>query len=75
MNEFVQLLSKGRGTSQTAIITWGEVISVSPTEVRFAGDTADVEVELYLSSYTPTTNDRVLLIKVGETWVIIGDIV
>ena len=55
-------------------LAWGEVISISPTEIRFAGDTVDVEVNTKLSSYTPTTNDIVVLLKVGTAWVIIGDI-
>jgi hypothetical protein len=56
------------------ILAWGEVISVSPTEVRFAGDSSEVEVSTKLSSYTPTTNDIVVVLKVGTAWVIIGDI-
>lgn len=56
-------------------IAWGEVIGVSPTLVRFAGDTADTQVALALSSYTPTVNDTVLVVKTGVSWVIVGDIV
>jgi len=56
------------------VIAWGVVISVSPTEVRFSGDTIDVEVTTKVSGYTPTTNDIVICLKVGAAWVIIGDI-
>jgi hypothetical protein len=50
----------------------GQVIAVSPTKVRFDGDTSDQTVALDLTDYTPTTNDRVLLAKVGSGWIIIG---
>lgn len=56
-------------------IVWGQVTGVSPTKVRFAGDTSgDIEVSLRLSAYTPTTTDKVLLLKVGTQWVIIGKV-
>jgi hypothetical protein len=51
----------------------GQVISISPTKVRFDGDTSDQAVPLSLDAYTPATNDRVLLAKVGASWIIVGD--
>lgn len=58
-----------------SVIAWGEVTGVSPTLVRFAGDTGDTQVTLRLSSYTATTNDRVVLLKVGTSWAILGKLV
>ena len=57
------------------IITWGQVISITPTQVRFAGDTNDVPVSLRLGSYTPTAGDKVALLKIGAQWVVLGKIV
>lgn len=62
-------------TQGGSVIAWGEVIDVSPTMVRFAGDTGDTQVSLALSTYTATTNDRVVLIKVGTAWAILGKLV
>lgn len=56
-------------------IAWGSIISTSPLAVRFAGDTSDTSIDLWLASYTPVTNDRVMLMKVGSQWVIVGEVV
>lgn len=60
---------------ETQLITWGDVSGTTPTLVRLRGDTADTQIDLWLTSYTPTTNDRVILLKVGGSWVILGDMV
>jgi hypothetical protein len=45
-------------------------------KVVFDGDTvASSKAYPYLSSYTPTANDRVLLVNVGGSHVIIGKII
>lgn len=74
MTDVVDALVSMKNTEENRVITWGVVTSVSPTEVRFGGDTVDVEVASKLAGYTPTTNDVVVLLKVGTSWVIIGDI-
>ena len=56
------------------LVAWGDVISTSPTLVRFAGDTADTQVDGRMSSYTPTTSDRVVCLRVGARWIILGDL-
>ncbi|AXB47317.1 hypothetical protein [Amycolatopsis albispora] len=43
--------------------------------VTFDGDTALGEKSLpYLASYTPTASDRVLVLPVGNTYVIVGKV-
>ena len=70
LDELLKLVPEETG----AITAWGDVLGVSPTLVRFAGDTANTQIDNWLSSYTPTTNDRVILLKVGNTWIILGDL-
>lgn len=57
-------------------VTWGEVTSVSPVEVRFAGDTVDVPVALKTSGLTLATNDKVALLKLGSSggWMIVAKV-
>ena len=73
-SEILDALASMKNPDENRMITWGVVTSTAPTEVRFGGDTVDVEVLSKVSGYTPTTNDVVILLKVGTTWVIIGDI-
>ena len=54
------------------MIRVGQIISVTPTKVRFDGDTSDHLIPLSLVGYTPTTGHRVLLVKVGSGWIILG---
>lgn len=43
--------------------------------VRFDGeDSASVKTYPYLSGYSPTANDRVLLARVGRTWTVLGKV-
>jgi len=74
MTEIVDALLSLDNKPQGPVMAWGTVIDVSPTKVRFSGDIVDVEVTTKLSGYTPTTNDKVVLLKIGTAWVIIGDI-
>jgi hypothetical protein len=56
------------------VVASGIVISTGPPpEIRIDGDTADTPIPLKLDSYTPTTNDRVLLVQAFGRWVILGD--
>ena len=45
-------------------------------KVRFDGETAP-STKLYkrLASYSPTVNDRVLLVNVGGTYIVLGKII
>ena len=58
-------------------VRWGEVTSVSPVEVRFVGDTADVPVALKTDGLTLATNDKVALLRLGRTggWMIVAKVV
>ncbi len=55
-------------------LAYGDVTATSPVEVRIAGDTTSTEITERLASYTPTTNDRVILARVGPVWIILGDL-
>lgn len=54
-------------------VTWGEVTSTSPLQVRIAGDTASTTIPLKMDSYTAVTNDKVVLLRVGVQWICLGD--
>lgn len=44
--------------------------------VLFDGETtASTRTYPYISNYSPTANDRVLLAKVGNGWVIVGKVI
>lgn len=63
-----------------ALVRLGEVSSVDPNTGRpsiiFDGEVeASVKRYTYIDSYTPTEGDRVLLIAVGNTYVVLGKIV
>jgi len=56
---------------------WGQVTSVSPLEVRFAGDTIDIPVTLNLTTYSsPATGDMVALLRLGSVdgWCVLGKV-
>lgn len=45
-------------------------------QVLFDGETiASTRTYPYIASYTPAANDRVLLAKVGNGWVVLGKII
>lgn len=46
---------------------WGLVTQLSPLQVRFAGDTADVDVNQN-PDVTLATGDRVALFRFGNQW-------
>lgn len=71
--QLIELVSQG--DSHTQLIRWGDVTSISPFEVRLAGDTVDIGIELRLTGYSPTTNDRVLLLDVGGRWIVLDKVV
>lgn len=54
-------------------IAWGVVQQLGPTEVRFAGDTADVPIAVKNDDAVLTVGDKVLLAKAGarDGWVIV----
>lgn len=58
-------------------ITWGQITAITPdVEVRFSGDTVSQVVGLANPLYTPATNDKVVLARVGKPdgWVILCEI-
>lgn len=62
-----------RAVEQSRQVGFGVVTATSPLTVRLNGDTAAVEVALSLDSYTPVTNDTVLLVRAGSDWIVVGD--
>lgn len=56
-------------------VTWGEVTSVSPLQVKLAGDTTATNIPRRLNGYSATVTDRVVLLKVGNIWVILDKLV
>ena len=54
------------------IVTWGLVTSTSPTMVRVAGDVTDTQVDSTVMSYTPAAGDKVILMRLGSAWLIMG---
>ena len=77
-DEFLNIV---RGEKQVNyLVRLGEVSSVDPNTGR-PSIIFDGEIEpstkryTYLGSYTPTEGDRVLLLKTGNTYVVIGKIV
>ena len=57
------------------------VMAIAPVTVAFDGEIDDTGVAIttpmtmkYLKSYTPTVNDRVIMLRVGKSWVIVGAI-
>lgn len=68
------------GNNNKALVRLGEVSSVDPNTGRpsivFDGEVEpSVKRYTYLDSYMPTEGDRVLLLAVGNTYVVIGKIV
>ena len=57
------------------MVAWGDVTVADPLTVRFAGDTAGTNVKRRLSVYTPVAGDRVVLLRVGSSWIVIGNLV
>jgi len=61
------------------IITLGTVdsgyVSGRPRIVFDGESSASTKTYPYLARYSPTANDRVLLIKAGSTWVVVDKIV
>lgn len=59
-----------------ATITGTDDVGISGAHLQFDGETSpSARAYTYLSSYTPTVDDRVLLAQVGTTWVILGAVI
>ena len=55
-------------------VRWATVTQESPLRVKFPADTADTSVKR-LSSYSPTLNEQVVLLRVGSRFIAVGGIV
>lgn len=68
--------TKTRGLGQTRLATVTTVdASAGGVFVRFDGETtASPRAYRRLGSYTATVGHRVLMIRVGSTWVVVGNI-
>lgn len=58
-------------------LTWGVVTSISPVEVRFAGDVVDTPIGWQPDDVTLATSDVVVLGKLGtaDGWAIVNVLV
>jgi hypothetical protein len=76
-DEFVSLMSSLNKTDKTfSLGTISSTHTSGRPKVLFDGDTVvSAKQYPYLSSYTPSANDRVLLVNVGGSHVIVGKIV
>lgn len=73
--EFLHLIRQavGDGRDLFALGTVDEAHTTGAPRVRFDDeDVASVRTRPYLSGYTPTAGDRVLLGRVGNGWVVLG---
>lgn len=81
MQDFVTKLVRQEMDKQTSslspLIRLGTVVDASGRpQIRFDGeDEASERRYPFLESYTPVVGDRVLLLKCGNTWVVIGKVV
>ena len=59
-----------------SLVAWGDVVDTSPdVTVRIAGGARNAVVKMALANYTPTSGDRVALLRVGVGfWVILGKV-
>lgn len=75
-NEFWNMVSKNKSTTYYKLGTIDTAHTSGSPKVTFDGESV-VSTKTYtrLSSYTPTANDRVLLLVVGATYVILGKII
>lgn len=71
--EFIQILNRGETFQAFKIGTIASSYSSGNPRIRFDGEsTTSIKGYPYLDTYRPTPNDRVLLAKVGATYVILG---
>ena len=58
------------------ITTWGNVTKISPkVKVEIEGETTSTTIISGLSGYTPTLGDKVVLLKSGNSWIILGKVI
>jgi|GEM_PF-1440944 len=64
----------GQVSTKSQEITWGRVTSLSPVEVRFAGDATSMPVGFKTEGLSLSTSDMVMLGKIGkpDAWAIIA---
>ena len=74
--DFLEIVKSGAKDVQFKIgAIPGTYVSGRPT-ILFDGESAaSTKTYPYLSSYTPTASDRVLLARVGNGWVVLGRII
>lgn len=74
--EFLGIVKGGGSKSSFRLGEIGSPYSSGRPTVIFDGETgASTKQYPYLSSYTPAANDRVLLVKVAGSYVILGKII
>ena len=62
-----------KGREKAAGYRLAKVIDDSPLTLEFAGNTAVTVEATRLTSYTPTINDRVLVLVLGNDLIVLGE--
>jgi hypothetical protein len=74
-DEFMKLVRRGDVPPVFALGTIPDTYTTGRPTIEFDGESsASTRTYPYLSSYTPTAEDRVLLARVGQTWVVLGKV-
>jgi len=74
--KFLEIMSPEKSASAFRIGIIADDYTSGRPNIIFDGESsASTKTYPYLSSYTPTANDRVLLAIVGKGWIILGEII
>jgi hypothetical protein len=75
-SEFLGIIKEGKPAPAFAFGKIDSAYSSGRPKVIFDGETAaSTKTYPYLSSYTPSANDRVILARAGGSYVVLGKIV
>lgn len=76
--EFLQATNgfKPSSSSNFRLATIDPTYTSGKPSVTFDGEsTVSTKTFTYLGSYTPVASDRVLMVRVGSSWVILGEVI
>jgi len=69
MGDFVKAVRTVVGDAEP-VVTWGEVTGTGPLTVRLVGHATDISPADQAAHLTLSTNDRVVLFRVGGKWIV-----
>lgn len=73
--EFLRIIQAGEPDSPFKLATVNPAHSSGRPRVTFDGEsTLSVKTYPYLTSYTPAASDRVLMARVGTSYVVVGEV-